>query len=161
MGGPKTQTHTDSNGHPYKTGEHISEQFFDDLIQDKLPDNLAAQLRKGGGKTGSNMARDVALFVQSAADKKEGDNKNVALGITHGETIDSFLYYLDSYLAQNKEGEESAETNTFYDATRSTDYDAGFDVHINNQNQMVVTANGTAAEVSLANFIVFLEERQK
>lgn len=96
--------------------------FWNDFVQNRLPEELQACLEKAGGLNALDLAGNVSYFIEQIVAQDTVHKKNVALAISHGETMDSFLQQIRDFLdAQEKNGVEQVASDL--------DFDTGFVIH--------------------------------
>lgn len=127
------------------------ERFWHDFSHGRLDPRLQEALKACGGSDSLDLATNLTEFISGAGKAESADKKNVILGLTHGETMESFLYQLGEFFkTKGHEAEGLGET--------SFSYNEGFDVHIDGAgNLVVVLPGGKNFGVNLHEFREYLD----
>jgi len=143
-------------------GEHygkLTPKFWKDYVQMKIHPEVNVALLDAGGHDSLQLANNVVDWLEeSSSGDEEVESKKIGLGLTHGETIHSFLHHLSHYL----ESSDIADPETI-EVFRNFDphYNEGIDVHISDDKITVVVADKHAVAFPLDDFKKHLSENKE
>jgi hypothetical protein len=127
-------------------------KFWDDFVQNRLPEELQISLEKAGGSNALDLASNVSYFINQIATQDTRLEKNVALAITHGETMDSFLQQIRDFL-------QTQEENEAEQVVSDLDFDEGFTVHAG-QEKFWLEIENKRIPIDWSAFQIFLQNHE-
>ena len=128
------------------------EKFWGDFVEGKLDPQVQEALTAFGGSSPLDLAKNMADFIAgvSGAKKEKSEVKQIALAVTHGETMESFLFHLEKFLKEKQGFPPEAKRVAIK-------HNEGFDAHIGLDGNLVVdTGEGKILQVNLDEFKDYL-----
>lgn len=114
-------------------------KFWEDYYRNQLDEDVEEALKKAKGSTSSDEAANVKKFITQIVGSKIEGKKNINLAVTHGEVMTSFLSSVFQRL-----GLEVPITDIEFD------YNLGFDIHIKNDQLVIVIPNMQPLVINMA-----------
>jgi len=137
----------------------MSPDFWDDYINGTLKPEVAEAFKKANGSDPEALAHELTEFVGGAEKKLRTQSgqtpdfkKEVGLVITHGEKLESYLFYLTKYL--QIEGQDVSVLQETIE--QGVDNNQGFDIHLNPEGKAFLQLGGKLVEYDQNQFASFL-----
>lgn len=131
------------------------QRFWHDFSHGRLDPRVEEALKACGGSDSLDLAANLTEFISGAGKKESFDKKNVILGLTHGETMESFLYQLGEFLKTKGRKAEGIDETSF-------SYNEGFDIHLDGAGNLTVALpSGKNFEVNLSEFKKYIHDLRK
>jgi hypothetical protein len=136
------------------------EKFWQDYTREELDPRVQAALEKCGASSSKELAIHLADFLAELAETTESidvhNNKKVDLCLTHGETMDSFLYFTSQYITNIRGPEAGLPLEEI-----SFGYNQGFNVHLRDRQLFIELGDVVYPVDDLKKFISFLKGDEK
>lgn len=134
----------------------LTPDFWRDFIQGELPTELNEIYLKAGGDPAIEKAAMAVGVVIDMTKEPHDSRKQVGLIISHEEVIGSLAYQISEYLKDRKEVDDSTlEVIT----GKKFSYNEGFDIHVGEGGQAIISIEGNNLELDLSDFKSYLEEK--
>ncbi len=135
----------------------LNKDFWHDYTRDELPEDLKAIFLQGGGQLAVKKAKNVSDWLSELSDSKPEDEvKHVTLAISHEETIGPFAYRVAQFLKETG-GANSEEIDQI--ENKSFSYNEGFDLHIDDDKDVVMEVDDIRVVFNLGEFGEYLEKQ--
>ncbi|MFH1712431.1 MAG: hypothetical protein ABH846_04320 [Patescibacteria group bacterium] len=133
----------------------VGKNFFDALITDTLVPEVEKMMNEMHGSNSKEMAQRIVQFLLDVkTEHQEKEEKQTAIGLTHEETLGSFLFQLDKFL-ESQNVDRKMRTGHFA-------YNEGMDLHIEKDGETLVIAkpNEKPLSINLKEFNDFLSREE-
>jgi len=131
-------------------------KFWEDYTKNILDSRVQDALEKCGASTSKDLASNLIEFLKKISEETEADDKKrIDLALTHGETMESFLYHVSRFLIENEQTEDATILENV-----SFGYNEGLDVHIERSQLLIEWKNKIIAVGSIDDVIRYLSNHE-